>query len=219
MNGRTLLGTILALVGVGLLLEQTELVDVGAIVSTWWPLLLIAVGLVKLYSGARLGGAILVLAGALFLARELQLLPGDFFDYFWPVALLAVGAWLIASRGGRGAAVSSENSIQQLACFGGVQTRNESQRFEGGNVTAMFGGLELDLRGATLAPDGAVLEVTAMFGGAEIRVPREWKVVVSGTSLLGGWDDKTEHRAGSGEASQTLELTGIAMFGGVEIGN
>lgn len=219
MNGRTVLGTALALLGVGLLLEQMELVDVGSILSTWWPLVLVAVGSLKLWSGARLGGAAFLLAGLLFQVHELQLLPGGFFDYFWPVVLVAAGAWLIASRGDREPKLSSEDRIQNFVLLGGLETRNESQRFEGGSVTVMLGGLDLDLRGARIVGDRASIEVTAVFGGAEIRVPRAWRVTVSGTPLLGGWENKTEHRAEEGEPSPTLELSGIALFGGVEIGN
>lgn len=219
MSGRALLGTIAALVGLGLLLEQAGVVDFGAVASTWWPLILVTVGAVKLATGTRIGGLVLVVAGALFQADALQLLPRDFFNYFWPVALIVVGAWLIVSRGRSAPHVASDDFIRQFVIFGGLEARNESQRLEGGTLTALFGGIELDLRGAKIAGERAVLEVTAMFGGVDIRVPKEWRVVASGTPLLGGWENKSEHREREGEPTPTLELKGIAMLGGVEIGN
>lgn len=219
MTGRAILGTILAVVGLGLLLQRMEVVDFGELVSIGWPLILIFVGALKLFTGTRLAGAVLVLAGALFQARALGWLPGDFFDYFWPVALILAGVWLLASRGSRGPSLASEDYVRQFVAFGGIETRNESEQFRGASVTAMFGGLELDLRGAKIAGDRAVIEATAMFGGVEIRVPREWKVIASGTPLLGGWENKAEHREEPGQASPTLEIKGIALFGGVEIGN
>lgn len=219
MNGRTAVGTVLLLIGVGLLAEQLGIVDIGRLLSTWWPLLLIAVGGVKVLTGTPVGGSVLLLAGVLFQARALELLPGSFFDYFWPIALVAGGAWLIGSRGGREQKASMEDEIRHFVAFGGIETRNESQAFRGGSVTAMFGGLELDLRGAKIAGDRAVIETTTMLGGAEIRVPEEWRVVVSGTPLLGGWENKTEHRPEGDGPSPTLELTGLSLLGGVSVSN
>lgn len=219
MSGRTLLGTILALLGVGLLLEQTGVLDLGSLLATWWPLLLVGAGALKIASGSRLGGTVILLAGAVFQARALDVLPGEFFDYFWPAVLLVGGVWLIASRGGSEPAVSSEDFLRQLVVLGGLQTRNESQRFSGGELTVLMGGLELDLRDARIQGDRAAIEVTTLMGGAEIRVPKEWRVTSTGTPLLGGWENKTEHRPAKGETSPTLELTGVSLFGGVEIGN
>lgn len=219
MNGRTTLGIILALVGLGLLLEQAGLVDVGEIASTWWPLILVVIGALKLLTGTRFGGLVLVLAGVLFQLHSLDLLPGVFFDYFWPLALIFLGAWLVASRSGRTSRVSLDEHMRQFVILGGLETRNESEHFEGGEVTVMLGGLDLDLRGARITGDRAVIDITAVLGGVEIRVPREWRVVASGTPLLGGWEDKSEHREEPGRPSPTLELRGIAVLGGVEVGN
>lgn len=219
MNGRTAAGTVLLLIGVSLLAEQLGIVDIGRVLATWWPLLLVAIGGVKLLTGTPVGGSVLLLAGVLFQARALETLPGSFFDYFWPVVLVAGGAWLIASRGDRGGKVTAEDEVHHFVAFGGIETRNESQDFRGGAVTTMFGGLELDLRGAKIRGDRAVIETTTMLGGAEIRVPKEWRVVVSGTPLLGGWENKTEHRPEGDEPGPTLELTGITILGGVSVSN
>ncbi len=219
MSGRTLAGSVLLLFGLALLGEQLGVVDVGRLLSTWWPLLLVGVGGVKLITGTPIGGSVLLLAGLLFQARALEMLPGSFFDYFWPLVLVAGGVWLIASRGGGEPTTSTEDEIRHFVAFGGLETRNESQDFRGGSITAMFGGLELDLRGAKISGDRAVLETTTMLGGAEIRVPKEWRVVVSGTPLLGGWENTTEHRPDAEGRSPTLELTGLSILGGVSISN
>ena len=42
-------------------------------------------------------------------------------------------------------------------------------------MLAWYGGIDADLRDATLA-DGATLTVTALFGGVSIRVPAEWRM-------------------------------------------
>lgn len=52
----------------------------------------------------------------------------------------------------------------------GRELANTSPQFEGGRITALFGGVELDLLHATLAAD-AELDVTAVFGGVDVTVP------------------------------------------------
>ncbi len=52
----------------------------------------------------------------------------------------------------------------------------------------------LDLRDATLAPEGATLRVRAIFAGAQIIVPADWKVV----SRVGGMGGLTDMREDEG---------------------
>ena len=55
-------------------------------------------------------------------------------------------------------------------------------------MLAWFGGISVDLRGATLAPDGAHLELHALNGGIAIRVPEGWRVHSNLGAVLGGVD-------------------------------
>jgi len=43
--------------------------------------------------------------------------------------------------------------------------RNSSQNFSGGEINAIFGGVEFDLRGASIQQAEVVLNVWASFGG------------------------------------------------------
>jgi hypothetical protein len=76
--------------------------------------------------------------------------------------------------------------------------------------------VELDLRQAAMAGPEAVLEVSARFSGIELRVPRDWHVVVDVAPTLGGVEDKTLPPA---NPSQRLVLRGAIAFGGVEVKN
>jgi len=53
-------------------------------------------------------------------------------------------------------------------------------------------------------------------GGVEIRVPREWSVVVNGSPVLGGIEDKTIPPMMPGKR---LVIDGSVIMGGVEITN
>jgi hypothetical protein len=98
----------------------------------------------------------------------------------------------------------------------------ESQGFEGGKVEAVFGGIDLDLTGATITtPDRrAVLRADAVFGGIEITVPRTWRIERIGSAVFGSFEDKTiPPRPEPGVEPPTLVIRGDAVFGAVVIKN
>ena len=47
ISWRTVLGAGLLIVGGGILLDRAGLIDFGSIASTWWPMLIIAVGVLQ----------------------------------------------------------------------------------------------------------------------------------------------------------------------------
>jgi hypothetical protein len=95
-----------------------------------------------------------------------------------------------------------------------------SQDFRAADVSAMFGGIELDLRKAAIAAEFATVDVSAMFGGIEIRVPETWTVESKGVGILGGFADETRPPAPDPAVKpQRLVVTGTAIFGGVAIKN
>ncbi|HUK13223.1 MAG TPA: DUF5668 domain-containing protein [Thermoanaerobaculaceae bacterium] len=118
-----------------------------------------------------------------------------------------------------GAAPASEvaSTVSAFALLGAVRRRSIGQDFRGGDLTAIMGGCELDLRGASIMSGDAVIDTFAMWGGIEIRVPEDWTVVVQGTPILGGFEDKTRHVAG--DPRKVLVVRGAAVMGGVEIKN
>ena len=76
------------------------------------------------------------------------------------------------------------------------------------------------MREADIASKEARLDVFAMFGGSDIYVPRNWKVIVKGIPIFGGWDDSTSFsREESKEESPTLIINCMAIFGGIDINN
>jgi hypothetical protein len=124
------------------------------------------------------------------------------------------GAFFGQSFGGR--ATESGGRMSALAILGAVTRGNNSQAFRGGNLVAIMGGCEIDLRNAAIDGD-AVLDVFAMWGGIEIRVPSDWTVSSQVVPLMGGVEDKT--RPPRGAAIHRLTLRGVAFMGGIEIKN
>ena len=93
---------------------------------------------------------------------------------------------------------------------------NNSRAFKGGDLTAVLGGCEIDLRHAAIEEE-AVIDVFAICGGIEIRVPESWTVIGRVTPILGGFEDKT--RPPHEVSTQRLVIRGIVIMGGVEVKN
>jgi hypothetical protein len=90
--------------------------------------------------------------------------------------------------------------------------RSTARSFRGGTLDCWYGGGAVDLRGAVLDPDGALLRVKAIFGGAQIVVPETWRVTsrVIGIGGLGDARPPVERD----ETAPHLTIEGLAFFGG-----
>jgi hypothetical protein len=89
-----LFGVILIIVGIVFLLDELGIMMLGHL-ETWWPMLLVLLGVSKMAWKRRVGaGGWLVLVGLWLQAVQLSLF-GLTFGNSWPVFLIAVGAILI----------------------------------------------------------------------------------------------------------------------------
>lgn len=219
MNGRILVGVALLAFGALLALDRARVLDFGSLASTYWPLILIGIGLfwITQPGGPRVAGAIVLLVGLVFQVDRLRLFRFDIGDFLVPAILVAIG--LVILLGGtrrfgepRPATTRADGSLQRTAIFGGANEKVVGE-FQGAELSATFGGVELDLREATLPPTGATVVATALFGGVKVVVPRGWNVRASGTPLFGGFENKAE----STPSGPVLDVRGSATFGGVEI--
>lgn len=128
-------------------------------------------------------------------------------------AFVAVAAILAARK--RRETVEQDpaaDEIDLVASFGPLEFHSEAGRFRGGTVTTWFGGGQLDLRDATLDPEGATLRMNALFGGGNLVVPETWNVETHlvGIGGVGDGRPKVERPADA----PTLRLEGTAIFGG-----
>jgi len=223
-QGRVFWGLILILVGVLFLLDHLGGLDFGELISTYWPVILIILGFSMLVtSGFRrpLGGFIFILVGVVFLLSELNILEENVWNYVWPILIIIVGFWLLVRpalrmRSSEKFPEVRESDIDVSAVFSGMKRRVETSNFRGGHVSAVMGGVQLDLTGAGLEGGRATIQAEAVLGGIEILVPRDWRVVIDGAPILGGIDDK--HKSvPEGESKGTLYVKGTAILGGITI--
>jgi hypothetical protein len=226
LSGRLVFGVSVAVIGVLFTLDRLGTLDAGDYLR-WWPLALIAIGLVKAGQprGApgRIFGGVLMVLGVLFLLETLRLASIDF-ELVFPLLLVTAGSALVwqsmtgSRRRRHRAAADAADTVSGFALLGGLTRRSVSTGFRGGELTAVLGACEIDLSQAALAEEGAVLDLFAMWGGIEIRVPREWRVVVDGVPVLGAFEDHTSQSA-TEAGDRTLRVRGMVVMGGVEIKN
>lgn len=216
----------LILLGLYLLLENLGFIYWGDLWD-YWPLIFVIIGLVKLYSSnfrEVYSASVWIVVGLLlFLVTRDFISLRDIFQ-FWPVILILIGVrivwthYLRSTRPDRAEESFSQHRIDSVAIFGGREVRVTSERFEGGNITSIFGGAEIDFSGSRLAPGNNVLDVLVVFGGAELRVPRNWNVVMKGMPIFGGFEDARKQAFADEPSPENLLLIkGLVLFGGLEV--
>lgn len=223
ITGRLVVGLIMAGLGVLWTLDNLGLTDASRIVR-WWPALLVMYGIMKLLG---IGVARRVGAGAILSAVGAVLLLGPLFHVHvsWlPVFLIAAGVALIV-RSTRsdyvqswGSTTDSDNQVRLFAMMGAVTRRSRATAFRGGDLSAVMGGVQLDLTQAELDNGRAVLDVFAMWGGIDIRVPDDWRVELEVTPVMGSFEDNS-HPGSEGPVTGTLVIRGFVMMGGGEVKN
>ncbi len=102
------------------------------------------------------------------------------------------------------------------AVFAGRDIRVDNSYFNGADLSALFGGIDLNLKNALIRKN-VTIEVKAMFGGIDIIMPSDVRVVVDVTPILGGVENGTRTPLGADENTPTVFIKGTCLFGGVEV--
>lgn len=225
IDNRLLIGVVLILAGLFLLLRNTGIFPhfIENVIFSW-QMLLVVIGLVITLSssGGKTSGIIVMAVGGFFL---IPLIFRETFDVnmFWPSIFIIVGAIFIFSKrkswnSVAGTVQSTDDFIDLVHIFGGGDRQIHSENFRGGKITAIFGGSEIDLTQARLAPGVSVLDIACVFGGTTIIVPEEWNVKLEVTPVLGGFGDERKFHANRViDMSRQLIIKGAVVFGGGEL--
>jgi len=211
-----------AMIGLIELFENLDLLDGRDVYPIFWPIALGALALAFLVGRAghpsqSWGWLFAALALVATLKGFEVAIPIDPFKLFWPALLFVAGYALVrrALRGPRAREREDGSTVSSFAMMAGLERTNRSQAFAGGDLTAVMGGVGLDLRGARLAPDGATIDVFALWGGIELTVPEGWQVELKVVPLLGGFEDRT--RAVEPPTGQVLTVRGFVVMAGGEV--
>jgi len=228
-QGRTILGIILVLIGIFMIGRSLNIFPPGLADDLFsWPMILVILGILLLTSRpGSTSGWILLIIGAIFLLPRITHLPYSLREVFWPVVFIGIGLLILFKsltgmrrKNYAQTSGSTTDYIDEVAILGGSDRKITSESFKGGQITSIFGGSQINLLHARLAPGDNVVDVFSLFGGSTLIVPRNWNVKVEVTSILGGFSDKRSVVESTGKQQEgILVIKGLALFGGGEVKN
>lgn len=217
--GKVLLGVGLVAFGAALLAGNLGWFDMRQIVWRFWPTLLIIAGAAILLKrqNQSLWGFVLIFWGLWIYADQLNWIRVNFWAVFGPTLLVLIGGSLVwrALSPVHGRTETSDSFVRSFAMVSGSEVRPQGVQFKGAELTAVMGGVKLDLTQAEVEGDAPVVDVFALMGGIEIHVPREWEVVNQVTALMGACVDK--RRPATVSQAKRIIVRGMAVMGGIEI--
>jgi hypothetical protein len=216
--GIAIVGVLIILAGAVLLGGNLGLIDANYVFRVFGPVVIFILGAAMLMRRRHdqvLLGLILMFAGAWGFATQQQWIKIHFWAVIGPLMLVLAGGSVVWRAFNRPVPEGSGDAyVRTFAVFSGAELR-PTVPFQGADLTAVMGGIKLDLSNAPMAGDTAIVDVFALMGGTEIFVPRDWDVTVKVISLMGGCTDK--RRPSTLPATKHLIIQGMAVMGGVEI--
>ena len=189
-----------------------------------WPAILMVIGVSNFLVNPRswVVSAGLIVAGVILLLGTLNVLDVSI-GILWPVLLLILGAVILFGGGRRrsrrprtqnATRDAGTSDLNISAFFAGSEQRISDQSLRSGQVSAIFGSAEVDLRGTTLEGDAASIEATALFGSLRLRVPNDWAVDVQTTNMFGSFESK---RFQPTDPKARLSILATSTFGSIEL--
>jgi hypothetical protein len=230
-TGGVFMGGAFILAGTAFLLQHLGHLPPG-ITSAWslWPALLVWGGLVNFLllgrGGSLCWGVGLLAAGALFGAEKLGYVDVRW-GLLWPALIIFAGLAIVWGTFFHKKAPHKKDKgeidagrFETNIVMGGREDTVTSREFEGGSISCVMGGLELDLRGAEIKGEEAVLDVKLIMGGIELFVPPHWEIVSRCSPVLGEIENKARKAVApreEGRPVKRLVIQGTVVMGGMEI--
>ena len=222
--GNTLWGIVLVVIGVILTLNALDITNINIFFNGWWTLLIIIPSAIELIAREnKFWSAVWLIIGVLLLLACRDILD---FDLLWkltiPVLLILVGINLIfkdkidrkMEKKRKELKEKGQQIEEYCATFGEIKADFNNQEFNGANVTAVFGSVDLDLRKAVINEDKFV-KTSAIFGGIEILAPENVNIKVKSVPIFGATSNNTGRKFD--EKLPTIYVDSFCMFGGVDI--
>lgn len=215
-------GIVLVAAGALFALNALNITDINIFFDGWWTLFIIVPCAVGLFTEREKTGNLIGVAVGVFLLLCCQDILS--FSMLWkllvPAIVIIIGLKMVFTGlfGNKANEIvkqlrSEGKSIKSsCAVFSGCDIKFDSEVFEGAELTAVFGGVDCNLKNAIIENDCAI-QVSAIFGGIDILVPEHVNVKVSANCIFGGVSNKTAAH----KDAPTIYISGICMFGGVEV--
>jgi len=210
------LGLLVILAGALILLSNINIIPIRDFVRDWWPLVIIITGLYSFWGNPRqyVWPTILVVVGLGLLLNTLGVAHVSVGALIFPLILFGIGINILTNARMRKHATATKSDEEIVAILGSSSSKNTSDHFKGSVVTAIMGGVELDLSKVVIDQE-AVLRVSVVMGGIDLRVPDDVVVVNRTQSILGGIDVKSQPSLA--KSAPTLIIEGQIIMGAVDV--
>ncbi len=222
---RMFFGAIIILIGVVFMLDQFNFVAVGSLLQ-YIPSVFIALVVWNLIQNKFrnwVSSAVSILVLSFIQLSILDSFNMSALFRFWPVLLIVGGAAILIQQR-RGKSDDSSKSLQYLAdsfdvlcLFSGTERRLTTQSFKGGDVTAAFGGADINLTDVQVEDKPAVINVIAFCGGVSFKASPDTIIVNRTVAIFGGSSDERKQRKQLPDESADIVIKGFLMFGGMGI--
>jgi hypothetical protein len=103
-----------------------------------------------------------------------------------------------------------------VAVMGGYTRRGRWRPAPRSVALALMGGVDLDLREATIEDDELVITAIAIMGGIDVRVPEGIEVDLGGFALMGG-NDHVPGEAPVRPGTPIVRVRAFSIMGGVDV--
>lgn len=217
-------GLVLILIGFVIGGNSLGITNINLFFDGWWTLFIIVPCFIGLFKeNEKTGNVIGLLIGIALLLACQDIMDFDIIAKLWfPAILVCIGISIIF-KDTIGGKVNDQikklnenktNQSEYCATFSGQDLKFDDEKFTGADLTAVFGGIECDLRKAIIESD-IVINTSSIFGGIDIFVPENVKVKVKSSSIFGGVSNKK--KISQNAEIHTVYINATCLFGGVDI--
>ncbi len=239
-------GLLVIIIGFGLLAHTLGCISqsmLGVLFS--WQMLIIVVGFFSLANRNITFGFFTILTGVFFILPKCKYrfpylyewVPENFIYDYWPILVILLGILILFKRNskiytqknftppametpkdsGEETNASGVEMLHKEANFTHVKYTAVGGTFWGGYLDCNFGGMDIDLRKATLNAGTTTLTVGVAFGGINLYIPAHWNVYIDVDHTFGGINDKRISTETVIDMQRTLVIKGSCNFGGLTI--
>ena len=106
--------------------------------------------------------------------------------------------------------------IKCTAVLSGHDIRVDNQEFTGADLTAILGGISMNLKNAIIK-ENVTIQASTIMGGIDILLPSYVKVVVDCTPILGDVENLVTTPLGADENTPTVFIKATCVMGGIDI--
>ncbi len=214
---KKLVGILIILLGVMFLLSNFDIVIIKNIRDLLFAIFLMLLGIGGIATKKRFDYFFIsiIIFGFLLLLNYTGIINyNSVWLIFFPIIIIEVGLSFIIKPKRKEIIVSNDSKFN--AFFSGVEEKVVSKNYTNSQISAVFGGCDVDYRDIEIKDEIGYISVKAIFGGATIYVSKDVKVEVQGTPIAGGVENKTKSNP---DAKKTLLIDYTLIFGGIEIKN